>query len=95
MAKSPAIGIDLGTNFSRVAVFQNGIVEIILNLLGLTATPSNVAFSLRGKDIHIGAKDHEVEMDQMNIIFGEEIFSIVGLSLHVAHWVVVKTTELH
>ena len=53
----PSIGIDLGTTFSVVGVWQNDKVEIIQNLENSsTITPSYVAFKGSERDVGDVAK---------------------------------------
>nr|XP_043630587.1 heat shock cognate 70 kDa protein-like [Erigeron canadensis] len=67
-----AIGIDLGTTYSCVAVWKNDRVEIIPNDQGNRTTPSAVAFT--DADCLIGdSAKNQLLMNPTNTIFGQYI----------------------
>ncbi|KAJ3012409.1 70-kilodalton heat shock protein [Thoreauomyces humboldtii] len=65
---SKAVGIDLGTTYSCVGVWQNDRVEIIANDQGNRTTPSYVGFTDTERLIGDAAKN-QVAMNPINTVF--------------------------
>ena len=68
--EGPAIGIDLGTTYSCVGVWQHDRVEIMANDQGNRTTPSCVTFIDAACLIGDGAKN-QAAMNPTNTIFGK------------------------
>jgi heat shock protein 5 len=64
----PCVGIDLGTTYSVVGVWQSGDVAIIQNEMGNRITPSVVAFTDTERLIGDGAKN-QIEENPVNTIY--------------------------
>jgi len=66
--EGPALGIDLGTTYSCVGIWQNDRVEIIANDQGNRTTPSFVAFTDTERMIGDAAKN-QAAMNPKNTVF--------------------------
>ncbi|KAI8885750.1 hsp71-like protein [Backusella circina FSU 941] len=87
---SKAVGIDLGTTYSCVGVWQNDRVEIIANDQGNRTTPSFVAFTDTERLIGDAAKN-QVAMNPHNTVFDAKRmigrrFGDAELQADMKHW---------
>lgn len=68
--KKIAVGIDIGTTYSCVGVYQNGMVKVITDEQGNRVIPSCVAFTSTQRFIGDVAKA-QAPANSKNTIFGE------------------------
>ena len=72
-----SVGIDLGTTYSCVGVWQNDRVEIIANDQGNRITPSYVAFMANGERLVGDAAKNQATINPENTVFDvKPVFSL-------------------
>ena len=86
-----SVGIDLGTTYSCVGVWQNDRVEIIANDQGNRTTPSYIAFTMTKCLIGDAAKSHQAVMNAHNTVFNAKHlirrkFTDPGVQSDMKHW---------
>lgn len=88
--KSYAVGIDLGTTYSAVAIYQNDRVEVIANEQGNRTTPSYVAFTDSERLIGDAAKNQASQNPKNTVFDAKRLigrkFDDKHVQADMAHW---------